>query len=45
MPTRSRCSGTTSEASRRDTRIYFIQPLKESIICEVGYWLSLEGAS
>jgi enoyl-CoA hydratase/carnithine racemase len=29
----------------RNTRIHFIQPLKERIIKEVGYGLSLEGAS
>jgi enoyl-CoA hydratase/carnithine racemase len=33
------------EVTRRDTRIHFIQPLKERIIREVGYGLSLEGAS
>src|SRR5580658_9483374 len=31
--------------TRRDTRIHFIQPLKERIVHEVGYGLSLEGAS
>lgn len=29
----------------RNTRIHFIQPLKERIVREVGYGLSLEGAS
>jgi hypothetical protein len=33
------------EVTRRDTRIHFIQPLKECIVHEVGYCLSLEGAS
>src|ERR1700751_4269080 len=33
------------EVTRRDTRIHFIQPLNESIVREVGYGLSLEGAS
>jgi enoyl-CoA hydratase/carnithine racemase len=33
------------EVTRRNTRIHFIQPLKERIIREVGYGLSLEGAS
>jgi hypothetical protein len=31
--------------TRRNTRIHFIQPLKERIVREVGYGLSLEGAS
>ncbi len=31
------------EVTRRNTRVYFIQPLKERIVREVG--LSLEGAS
>jgi hypothetical protein len=31
--------------TRRATRIHFIQPLKERIVREVGYGLSLEGAS
>src|SRR5580704_400872 len=31
------------EVTRRDTRIHFIQPLKERIVHEVGYGLSLEG--
>ena len=34
-----------SEVTRRNTRIHFIQPLKERLIREVGYGLSLEGAS
>jgi enoyl-CoA hydratase/carnithine racemase len=33
------------EVTRRNTRILFIQPLKERIVREVGYGLSLEGAS
>jgi enoyl-CoA hydratase/carnithine racemase len=31
--------------TRRNTRAHFIQPLKEKIVHEVGYGLSLEGAS
>jgi hypothetical protein len=34
-----------TEVTRRNTRIHFIQPLKERIVREVGYGLSLEGAS
>src|SRR5258706_4156046 len=34
-----------SAVTRRNTRIHFIQPLKERIVREVGYGLSLEGAS
>jgi len=33
------------EVTGRNTRIHFIQPLKERIVREVGYGLSLEGAS
>lgn len=33
------------EVTRRNTRIHFIQPLKEKIVREVGYGLALEGAS
>ena len=33
------------EVTRRNTRIHFIQPLKERIVREVGYGLPLEGAS
>jgi len=33
------------EVTRRNTRIHFIQPLKEKLVREVGYGLSLEGAS
>jgi len=33
------------EVNRRNTRVHFIQPLKERIVREVGYGLSLEGAS
>ncbi|MCA9654506.1 MAG: enoyl-CoA hydratase/isomerase family protein [Myxococcales bacterium] len=34
-----------TEVTRRNTRIHFIQPIKERIVREVGYGLSLEGAS
>ena len=33
------------EVTRPDTRIYFIQPVKERIVLEVGYGLSHEEAS
>src|SRR5262249_35742060 len=33
------------EVTRRNTREHFIQPLKERIVREVGYGLSLEGTS
>ena len=33
------------EVTRRNTRIHFIQPLKERLVREVGYGLALEGAS
>jgi enoyl-CoA hydratase/carnithine racemase len=33
------------EVTRRNTRVYFMQPLKERLVREVGYGLSLEGAS
>jgi enoyl-CoA hydratase/carnithine racemase len=33
------------EVTRRNTRIHFIQPLKERLVREVGYGLSLEGGS
>jgi enoyl-CoA hydratase/carnithine racemase len=33
------------EVTRRNTRVHFIQPLKERIVREVGYGLSLEGAT
>ena len=36
---------TKPEVTRRNTRVHFIQPLKERIVREVGYGLSLEGAS
>lgn len=36
---------TRTEVARRNTRIHFIQPIKERIVREVGYGLSLEGAS
>lgn len=31
--------------TRRNTRVHFIQPLKERLVREVGYGMSLEGAS
>jgi enoyl-CoA hydratase/carnithine racemase len=33
------------EITRRNTRVHFTQPLKERIVREVGYGVSLEGAS
>ena len=33
------------EVTRRNTRAHFMQPLKERILREVGYGLSVEGAS
>jgi len=33
------------EVTRRNTRVHFVHPLKERIVREVGYGLSLEGAS
>jgi len=33
------------EVTRRNTRIHFIQPIKERLVREVGYGLALEGAS
>src|ERR1700741_951208 len=33
------------EVTRRNTRVHFVQPLKERIVREVGYGLALEGAS
>src|SRR5207245_8529960 len=33
------------EVTRRNTRIHFIQPLKERIVREVDYGLTIEGAS
>jgi enoyl-CoA hydratase/carnithine racemase len=33
------------EVTRRNTRVHFMQPLEERIVREVGYGLSLEGAS
>jgi enoyl-CoA hydratase/carnithine racemase len=33
------------EVARRNTRMHFVQPLKERIVREVGYGLALEGAS
>jgi len=35
----------TPEVTRRNTRVHFVQPLKERIVREVGYGLSVEGAS
>jgi enoyl-CoA hydratase/carnithine racemase len=34
-----------TEVTRRNTRIHFVQPIKEQIIRQVGYGLALEGAS
>jgi serine phosphatase RsbU (regulator of sigma subunit) len=36
---------TAPEVTRRNTRAHLIQPLKERIVREVGYGLSLDGAS
>ena len=36
---------TKTEVTRRNTRIHFMQPIKERIVREVGYGLALEGAS
>ncbi|NKC34484.1 enoyl-CoA hydratase/isomerase family protein [Falsiroseomonas selenitidurans] len=36
---------TRPEVTRRNTRIHFIQPIKERLVREVGYGLALEGAS
>lgn len=33
------------EVTRRNTRIHFTQPIKIRLVQEVGYGLSLEGAS
>jgi enoyl-CoA hydratase/carnithine racemase len=33
------------EVTRRNTRIHFVQPIKEQIVRQVGYGLALEGAS
>ena len=33
------------ETARRNSRIHFVQPLKQRIVREVGYGLALEGAS
>ena len=33
------------EVTRRNTRVHFIHPLRERLVREVGYGLSLEGAS
>jgi enoyl-CoA hydratase/carnithine racemase len=34
-----------TEVTRRNTRIHFVQPIKEQIVRHVGYGLALEGAS
>ena len=36
---------TKTTVTLRNTRIHFIQPIKERIVREVGYGLALEGAS
>lgn len=36
---------TKTEVARRNTRIHFMQPIKEQLVREVGYGLALEGAS
>ncbi len=36
---------TKPEVTRRNTRAHFMQPLKERVVRETGYGLSLEGAS
>lgn len=36
---------TKPEVTRRDTRTYFVQPIKLALIQQTGYGLSLEGAS
>ncbi|MBC8072639.1 MAG: enoyl-CoA hydratase/isomerase family protein [Deltaproteobacteria bacterium] len=36
---------TRTAVTRRNTRIHFMQPIKERIVREVGYGLALEGAS
>lgn len=36
---------TRAEVTRRNTRIHFMQPIKERLVREVGYGLALEGAS
>lgn len=36
---------TRPAVTRRNTRIHFIQPIKERLVREVGYGLALEGAS
>jgi enoyl-CoA hydratase/carnithine racemase len=33
------------EVTRRNTRIHFVQPLKEALVHDVGYGLALEGAA
>ena len=33
------------EVTRRNTRIHFVQPLKEELVRQVGYGLALEGAA
>lgn len=36
---------TRPEVTRRNTRIHFMQPIKERLVRDVGYGLALEGAS
>lgn len=36
---------TRPAVTRRNTRIHFVQPIKERLVKEVGYGLALEGAS
>jgi enoyl-CoA hydratase/carnithine racemase len=36
---------TRTAVTRRNTRIHFIQPIKDRIVREVGYGMALEGAS
>jgi enoyl-CoA hydratase/carnithine racemase len=45
VPNGGALSRKAPEVTRRNTRAHFIQPLKERIVREVGYGLSLEGAS
>jgi enoyl-CoA hydratase/carnithine racemase len=36
---------TKPEVTRRNTRIHFVQPLKEQLVHQIGYGMSLEGSS
>jgi enoyl-CoA hydratase/carnithine racemase len=36
---------TKPEATRRFTRLHFVQPIKQRVVAEVGYGLALEGIS